>query len=65
VYPVSKKRVRIDVTIQQSSRLREEVFGNLRLSGVERRRVVRKEFPIPADGSPVDLYCDGQFVGEV
>jgi len=63
--PVSKKRVRIDVTSQQSSRLIHDVFCNVRLSGAERRRAVRKELPLPADGSQVDLYCQGKYVGAV
>lgn len=65
MYPLSKKCVRINVNSEQSSKLRLEVFGNLSLSGVERRKAVGKALPIPTDGSRVDLYCDGQFVGEV
>jgi hypothetical protein len=62
---MSKKRVHIEVTVEQSERLRQEVFGNLRLSGMERRRIVSKALPIPMDGSPVELYCNGHLVGEV
>ncbi len=62
---MSAKIVRIDVTREQFGRLREEVFCNQRLSAVQRRRAVKKVVPLPADGSRVDLYCDGEFVGAV
>lgn len=60
-----KKIVRIDVTDQQLAKLREEVFCNHRLSGEQRRRAARKVLPLPTDGSQVDLYCEGEFVGAV
>ncbi len=60
-----KAIVRIDVTSQQLDKLREEVFCNQSLSGEQRRKLVRKITPLPTDGSPVDLYCDGEFVGAV
>ncbi len=59
------KTVRIDVNSDQFGRLRQEVFCNQRLNGVQRRREVRKVVPLPSDGSKVDLYCDGKFVGTV
>ncbi|MCL4465299.1 MAG: hypothetical protein M1401_11225 [Chloroflexi bacterium] len=62
---MSKKAVRINVTNEQSGRLLQDVFSNVRLSGPERRLAVRKELPLPADGSRVDLYCQGKFVGAV
>ena len=63
--PVSTRTVRLDVTSQQLGRLRQEVFCNQRLSGEQRRRAVRKVLPLPLDGSRVDLYCEGKFVGTV
>lgn len=63
--PMNKKCVRIDVTSEQFSRLRQEVFCNLGLSGEDRRRAVKKALLLPADGSRVDLYCEGKFVGAV
>lgn len=62
---MSKKSVRIDVTAQQFGRLRQEVFCNQQLSTEERRRALGKVLPMPKDGSRVDLYCDGDFVGTV
>ncbi|MBI2865315.1 MAG: hypothetical protein HYX94_12220 [Chloroflexi bacterium] len=62
---MSKKSVRIDVSSEQLSSLRKEVFSNQRLSGEQRRRAVRRIMPLPTDGSHVDLYCDGNFVGTV
>lgn len=62
---MSRRSIRIDVTNQQFGRLRQEVFCNQRLSEVERRRAVKKVLPLPTDGSHVDLYCDGKFVGAV
>ena len=59
------KTVRIDVDREQFGRLREEVFCNQQLTEMERRREVRKIFPLPLDGSKVDLYCDGQYVGTI
>lgn len=62
---MSRKSVRIDVTNEQFGRLREEVFCNQRLSEVDRRKAVKRVLPLPLDGSHVDLYCDGKFVGAV
>lgn len=59
------RTVRIDVNSEQFGRLRQEVFCNQRLNEVQRRREVRKILPLPLDGSKVDLYCDGKFVGTV
>ena len=58
-----KKRIRINVTSQQLGRLRREVLCNQQMSTEQRRGVLRKTLPIPPDGSRVDLYCDGNFVG--
>jgi hypothetical protein len=60
-----KRSIRIDVTSQQLGRLRQEVLCNQQLSPEQRRRALRKTLPIPADGSRVDLYCDGSFVAAV
>lgn len=60
-----KKVVRIDVTGEQLARLRREVLCNQQLSPEQRRRVLRKTLPIPADGSRVHLYCDGNFVAAI
>ena len=60
-----KKSVRIEVNSQQLGRLRQEVLCNQQLSAEQRRRALRKTLPMPADGSRVDLYCDGKFVGAV
>lgn len=62
---MKRKIVRIDVTDQQLDKLREEVFCNHRLSGEQRRRAVKKLLPLPTDGSQVDLYYEGEFVGAV
>ncbi len=62
---VSPRTVRVDVTSEQFGRLREEVFCNQGMSEEQRRRAVRKVLPLPTDGSRVDLYCDGRFVGTV
>jgi hypothetical protein len=59
------KTVRVDVNSEQFGKLRQEVFCNQRLNEVQRRREVRKILPLPQDGSKVDLYCDGKFVGTV
>lgn len=59
------KTVRIDVNSEQFGKLRQEVFCNQRLNEVQRRREVRKILPLPLDGSKVELYCDGKFVGTV
>jgi len=59
------KTVRIDVTSEQFGRLRREVFCNQKLNEVQRRQEVKKVLPLPLDGSKVDLYCDGEFVGTV
>lgn len=59
------KTVRIDVDSGRIGKLRQEVFCNQRLNETQRRREVRKVVPLPLDGSKVDLYCDGEFVGTV
>ncbi len=59
------KTVRVDVTGEQSSRLRQEVFCNQRMNEVERRKEVKKVLRLPLDGSKVDLYCNGEYVGTV
>ncbi len=59
------RTVRVDVNGEQFGKLRQEVFCNQRLNAVERRREVRKVLPLPSDGSKVDLYCDGKYVGTV
>ncbi len=59
------KTVRIDVTSLQFGRLRQDVFCNQQLSVGERRKAVRRVLPLPANGSRVDLYCEGRFVGAV
>lgn len=59
------KTVRIDVNSDQLGTLRREVFCNQRLNEVQRRKEVKKVLPLPSDGSKVDLYCDGEFVGSV
>lgn len=59
------RTVRVDVNSEQFGRLRQEVFCNQRLNDVQRRREVRKVLPLPLDGSKVDLYCDGEYVGTV
>ena len=62
---LARKHMRVDITDQQSAKLREEVFSNSRLNEVQRRKAVKLTLPLPADGSHVDLFCDGQFVGAV
>ncbi len=62
---MTTRTVRVDVSAEQFGRLRQEVFCNQRLNGAERRREVRKVLPLPLDGSKVDLYCDGKYVGSV
>lgn len=62
---MSMRTVRIDVNSEQFGRLRQEVFCNQRLNEVQRRREVKKVLSLPLDGSKVDLYCDGEFVGTV
>lgn len=62
---MSTKTVRIDVTGEQLGRLRREVFCNQTLNEVQRRKEVKKIVPLPLDGSKIDLYCDGEFVGSV
>jgi hypothetical protein len=57
------RRVRVEVTSEQSQNLRKEVFGNLALSGEQRRRMAKKILLLPGNGSPVDLYHEGTFVG--
>ena len=59
------KTVRIDVDSEQVGKLRQEVFCNQRLTETQRRREVRRVVPLPLDGSKVDLYCDGEFVGTI
>ncbi|MHB1134361.1 MAG: hypothetical protein ACYC4L_18475 [Chloroflexota bacterium] len=60
-----RKRLRVDITSEQSSKLREEVFSNVRLTDVERRKAVRRALTLPTDGSHVELYCNGQSIGAV
>lgn len=62
---MTAKTVRIDVTSLQFGRLRQEVFCNQGLSVGQRRKAVRRVLPLPTDGSRVDLYCEGKFVGAV
>lgn len=62
---MSRKCVKINLTGEQLDRLRQEVFCNQALSGEQRRRAVKRIMPLPADGSRVDLYRDGEFVGAV
>ena len=62
---MSRKCVKINLTGEQIDRLRQEVFCNQALSGEQRRRAVKKVTPLPVDGSRVDLYIDGEFVGAV
>jgi hypothetical protein len=62
---MQRKHVRFDVTREKSDKIREEVFGNPACSSVDRRKALRKFLPIPADGSRVDVYSDGDFVGAV
>ncbi len=57
------RRVRVEVTSEQSQSLRKEVFGNLTLSGEQRRRMAKRILLLPANGNPVDLYHEGMFVG--
>ncbi len=59
------RTVRIDVDSEQFGKLRQEVFCNQQMTDVQRRREVRKLFPLPLDGTKVDLYCDGEYVGTV
>ena len=60
---MSDKRVRIDVTKEDLNALRRKVFSNLQLSGEERRRAAKAILVLPRDGSTVDIYFEGQFVG--
>ena len=62
---MTAKTVRIDVTSLQFGRLRQEVFCNQGLSVGQRRKALRRVLPLPGDGSHVDLYCEGKFVGAV
>ena len=62
---MTARTVRINVTSLQIGRLRHEVFSNQRLSMEQRRKAARRVLPLPFDGSRVDLYCDGEFVGAV
>jgi hypothetical protein len=64
-FAMAKKRVRIEVTRQVLGRLREEVLCNQHLSSQQRRWAVKRLMPLPTDGSPVDLYCDGEYLGAV
>jgi len=57
------KRVRVDITEQQLARLHKEVFSQAQLSGEQRRKSARAVIPLPSTGAPVDLFCDGRFVG--
>ena len=60
---MSNKHIRIDVTEEQVVRLRQKVLSNLQLSGEQRRAAAKNVLLLPQDGSPVDLYCGGKFVG--
>lgn len=60
-----RKIVRIDVTDQQLVKLRREVFCDQRLSGEQRRKAAKRVLPLPTDGSQVNLYYEGEFVGAV
>ena len=62
VIEVANKRVRIDVTSDQVVRLRA-VFADATLPAERRRRMAKRILPLPSDGTPVDLYHEGQFVG--
>ena len=62
---MAKKSVRVNVTGEQFASLRQDVFCNPQLSSEQRRREVRKLMPLPADGSRVDLYFDGNFIGTI
>ena len=57
------KRVRVDVTEHQLARLRAEVFSQSQLSPEQRRKSARGVIPLPPTGAPVDLFCQGKFVG--
>ncbi len=59
------KTVRVDVTGEQFASLRQEVFCNQQLSVRQRRLEVGKLVALPKDGSRVDLYLDGVFVGTI
>jgi len=62
---MGNRRVRIEVTGEQFEVLRKQVFGNLALSGEQRRRETKKVLLIPAGGNPVDLYHEGKFLGSL
>lgn len=62
---MGKKSVRIEVTNEQLANLRREVLCDPLLSSEKRRRAVRRFVTLPADGSRVDLYYEGNFVGTV
>ncbi len=62
---MSRKSVKINVTSEQLGRLRQDVFCNAQLSMEQRRNVVKRLIPFPANGSSVDLWCDGKYVGTV
>ncbi len=62
---MAKKTVRVDVAGEQFAALRQEIFCNHQLSGGQRRQQVGKLVPLPKDGSRVDLYLDGDFVGTI
>lgn len=59
------RTIRIDVDSEQVGKLRQEVFCNQRLTETQRRKEVKRLVPLPLDGSKVDLYCDGEFVGTI
>ena len=62
---MSTKRVQIEVTSQQLDRLRKEVFADMELSGEQRRKAAKRVLLLPQNGSPVDIYFDGKFVGAI
>lgn len=62
---MTTRTVRIDVTSLQFGRLRQEVFCNQKLSIGQRRKAVKRVLPLPSNGSRVDLYCEGKFVGAI
>ena len=60
---MGNKRVRVEVTIEQFKVLRQEVFSNVALSGEQRRRAAKRVLLLPLDGSPIDLFHEGKFLG--
>ena len=59
------KRVRIDLTSEQLGNLRRAVFANVALSAVLRRQAAKRILPLPSNGTPIDFYYDGQFIGQL